>query len=138
MKMNTILKSFFLFGMSVLMAVGAMAQAGQPGQITPQERAERQAAYLKKQLALTEEQALKLDEINKSSAEAMMSLRGDQGLDRQARMEKMRGLRNKREAAIVAILTDQQKQKYKSMLQSQENRQVQRTQQRRSVRRDSN
>ncbi|WP_439881130.1 hypothetical protein ACSX1A_18550 [Pontibacter sp. MBLB2868] len=126
MRKNSILKSFLILGIGMITSVGAVAQNGQQGQMNQQERAERQTEQLKKRLALTDEQVVKLEEINKNTAETLMSLRNDQSLDRQSKMDRVKTIRDEREAAIVALLTDEQKQQYEVMQQNRQEKQVQR------------
>jgi Spy/CpxP family protein refolding chaperone len=120
MKMNIILKSLFVISLGLLLSVGAKAQDGPQGQMSPQELLDREAKQMKKQLLLTKEQTAKLEQVNKNSITAMIELRNNQALDRQARIDKMRSMRTEREAAIKAMLTEEQSKKYEEMQQNRE------------------
>jgi hypothetical protein len=72
-----------------------------------QERAEERTAELVSQLGLNEDQAQRVGIINNDFAKAMTDIR-TAGLDEAARKEKMKGLRNQREADLKAVLTEAQ------------------------------
>jgi thioesterase domain-containing protein len=121
MKMNYILKSIFMLSLTLLLSIGAKAQDGQQTQMSPQELLDREAKQMKKQLLLTKEQVGKLEQVNKNTIAAMIELRNSQGMDRQARMEKMRNMRTDRESAIKEMLTAEQIEKYEIMRKDREN-----------------
>ncbi len=117
--------------LGLLLSVGAMAQQsqGQQGQInqqgqqlTPEERAARQTQLYKEQLALTDEQATKLEEITTKASEAMMAARNEQNADRQERMKRMQAILQTQNSEIMAILTDEQKKKFETMVAEQRTR----------------
>jgi hypothetical protein len=72
-----------------------------------QERADQRTAELVSQLGLNEDQAQRVGIINNDFAKAMTDIR-TAGLDEAARKEKMKGLRNQREADLKAVLTEAQ------------------------------
>jgi periplasmic protein CpxP/Spy len=130
MKKRSIIKSVYLLALGILLSGAAVAQDGPQRQMGSQE----QEQNLKKHLSLTNEQGAQLDQINASSREAVLSLRNDQTMDRQMKMDKLRMMRIEREEAIKAILTEEQKEKYTAMQQREDNSKVQQTQQQRKKR----
>lgn len=137
MKQSIIIKAFFVAAFGLL-SVGAMAQGQQQGPANQQEMEAQQIERLTKHLSLTAEQVARIQEVNHNSREAVMALRNDQTMDRQVKMEKMRSMRAEREAAIKAILTQEQAQKYEAMLQNQQNQQGQQGQRPQGRRRGAN
>ena len=121
MKTKTIFKSLFVISLGLLLTISANAQDSQQGQMSPKEILDKEAREMKKQLLLTKEQTAKLEEINKSSITALIELRNNQSMDRQARIEKMRSMRTERETTIKSMLTEEQAKKYEVMQQNREN-----------------
>jgi hypothetical protein len=72
-----------------------------------QERAEERTAELVSQLGLNEDQAQRVAVINNDFVKVMTDVRSA-GLDEAARREKMKGLRQQREADLKAVLTEAQ------------------------------
>ena len=73
------------------------------------------AAYFAN-ITLSAEQSTKVDSIMKATADARAALRGDQTLDREARMAKTRELTTKQNDAIKALLKDDQKAAFEKNL----------------------
>lgn len=71
------------------------------------ERAEERTAELVSQLGLNDDQAQRVGIINNDFAKAMTDARSA-GMDEVARREKMKGLRQQREADLKAVLTEAQ------------------------------
>jgi Spy/CpxP family protein refolding chaperone len=68
---------------------------------------------MKAQLGLTNEQAKKLADIRKDNAEKMRSIRENTTLDRTAKQEQMKALKEQQKEATKSILTPDQLQKMK-------------------------
>lgn len=117
--------------LGLLLSAGAMAQQSQGQQsqrnqlgqqVSPEERAARQTQLYKEELALTDEQVTKLEEITKKASEAMMAARSEQNADRQERMKRMQAIQQTQNSEIMAILTDEQKKKFETLVAEQRNR----------------
>ena len=67
---------------------------------------------LSEQLGLSADQKARLAPVLKSQAEKLRALRDDQSLDRSAKMEKMRAIREEGNKAIAAVLTPEQVTKF--------------------------
>jgi Spy/CpxP family protein refolding chaperone len=70
---------------------------------------------LKKDLALSDSQAAKIDSLLKVQRAQISDLRDKYGDDREGMMEEMRGVREKTNTAIEALLTDEQVTKYRKI-----------------------
>lgn len=80
---------------------------------TPEEHAQQ----LKKALDLTDEQTAQVTKIYTEMQEELSKLREQSGGDREAMREAMRDFREKTDARINEILTDEQKEKYQTFQQ---------------------
>jgi len=80
---------------------------------TPEEHAQQ----LKKALDLTDEQTAQVTKIYIEMQEELSKLREQSGGDREAMREAMRDFREKTDARINEILTDEQKEKYQTFQQ---------------------
>lgn len=76
---------------------------------TPEERAQRTADQLTKQLGLTEDQKTKVKSIYLDQATAMMKMREESKGDREAMMAKMKTVNEETDKKVEALLTAEQK-----------------------------
>lgn len=76
------------------------------------QRAEDRLERLKTDLALTEDQVGKVKAVLAQQMTSMQGIRGDESLDRDQRMAKMKEAREAMDAEIAAILTPEQKAKW--------------------------
>jgi protein CpxP len=83
--------------------------------MTPEERAQQ----LQKALDLTDEQTGQVTKIYTEMREELSKLRQESGGDREAMREAIRDFREKTDARINEILTDEQKEKYQTFQQEQ-------------------
>jgi hypothetical protein len=70
----------------------------------------------KEELKLTPEQTVKYDALNKEYGEKFEALSKDASLDKDAQKEKKMGLKKEKEAKLLEILTPEQQEKYKEMM----------------------
>lgn len=87
-------------------------QAGQGGQFTP----ERQLEMLTESLTLTPEQSAKIKPIMERDREKMRELREDKSLSQEDRRAKLGELARTRTEEIRAVLTPEQQEKYKALM----------------------
>jgi Spy/CpxP family protein refolding chaperone len=124
MKTNIILKSLIIIGFIGLLSGETIAQRRQQGATEARVHGGQQLRNLKEQLNLTDEQVAQLTSLNKSNKDAMLSLRNDETLDRQTKMELMQELRQEREEALKEILSPEQHTQFLTFQQqNQQNRQ---------------
>jgi hypothetical protein len=76
------------------------------------QRAQERLDRLKTDLALTDDQVEKIKTIFAQQVTSMQSLRGDESLDREQRMARMKEAREAVDAQVAAILTPEQKSKW--------------------------
>ena len=96
---------------AVLIGLAAVAVQAQPRRRTP----EQQTQTLKDSLNLTKDQAAKVLGIFQTADKERDSVMSSNTGDRQARWEAMRGLMEKTDKQIEALLTPEQKTKYDAM-----------------------
>jgi periplasmic protein CpxP/Spy len=114
------MKKLVLVGASVLMmSVMTIAQPGNPGKKSPQERAEQQTARLTKELSLTPEQATKVKAILATKGAEMDSVRAKKmaGGDKKEMHADRNAAREKTDAELKAVLTPEQYTKFQAMMQ---------------------
>jgi hypothetical protein len=86
-------------------------------QMSPEDRAKQETEWMKKDLALTAQQLVKVDSINLKYAKKSADLRSQmQGQDREARMAKMQEIQGQKETELKAVLTEDQLKKYKELV----------------------
>jgi hypothetical protein len=95
-----------------LMMVSTIMFAQQKGD--PMDRASRQADKMKTELSLDDVQYKAVKAINEDFANRQLKLRGDTTLSKQAKQKKAWALRDEKNAAIAKVLTEDQKNKWKS------------------------
>ncbi|MDP4184766.1 MAG: hypothetical protein Q8862_06335 [Bacteroidota bacterium] len=101
----------FTFALFVLMLVSGMTMAQpQPGNkgMGPG----RQIEWMKKELALTPDQEVKITEINKKYAQLMVDLREKYQSDREGMRDEMMKMRDERIKDYKAVLTEEQYNKF--------------------------
>lgn len=117
--MNTIQKSLtlvlaLLLSLTFTFAQGRAPRGGGPGNLTPEERAERQTDVMTERLGLTEEQVAKVKELNLAFAEKMQANREKAGEDRQAARDAMLATRDEHVEALKNVLTEEQFEKWEN------------------------
>jgi periplasmic protein CpxP/Spy len=120
-----------LFGLAII-AIASTTQAGQsfpthahkarhgfqqPQQMSAEERAKQETAWMKTDLALNDQQLVKVDSINLKFAKKRSEMRSQmQGMDRESIMAKMQEMQSQKEAELKAVLTEEQLKKYKELV----------------------
>lgn len=94
-----------------------MAQNGPKGQHNPQALESRHREKLQQELNLSDEQTARLEELNKANKEAILSIRNDETLDRQTKVEMIREVRQEREEALKELFTPEQFKQYTQLQQ---------------------
>jgi len=96
----------------------SMAQQGGQRGGTPEERTQRSLDRMKTTLSLTADQEVKVKAILAAQNKSLDSLRATagEGADMRALMQKMAPQREANEKKIMALLTDEQKKAYTTML----------------------
>lgn len=110
--------------------IDAMAY-GEREASTPEERAERQTAYLTERLSLSEEQIPQVRAIALDYAERTGGLRADGG-DRRARMQAARAMQAEQKAELLAVLDDEQDEELEAVYDELRERMRQRMRERRA------
>ena len=77
---------------------------------------ERQLKHLTKMLNLSADQQAQIKPILEEHAQQLNALRGDTSLSQHDRRAKMREIRQSSKAKLEAVLNDQQKQKFETMM----------------------
>jgi len=98
MKTTRILVTTFL--MSIFCVAWSYAQQGQKSKLTPEERVAKHVEMMKKSLNLTDEQAVKLQEVQTQLFNDMKQVRGTRGtgeINREAMKAKREEMKTKRE-----------------------------------------
>ena len=91
-------------------------QNPQNQQMSPEERAKQETEWMKKDLALTDAQLVKVDSINLKFAKKRSEMRSQmQGQDREAMMAKMQEMQAQKETELKPVLTEDQLKKYKEL-----------------------
>jgi Spy/CpxP family protein refolding chaperone len=73
------------------------------------EKAKDRLQKLKTELALTDDQAAKMEQIMKDNQDAMRAIRDDASLSKEQKMEKGKALRSEIDSKMAGILTPEQK-----------------------------
>lgn len=121
-------KTLLLFAALALTAGAASAQtspAARPmgmgqmdrQQMTPEQRADRQAQHLTKQLGLSADQTAKVRELALAQGQEMQAMRANASAstDRRANLEQLKAGKDKYETQLKTILTPDQYTKYEQM-----------------------
>jgi protein CpxP len=128
--MRKSLCSLFLSGALVVAGSAAFAQsdsaAQQPAPTMPGMHhgmsPDEQLARMTKELNLTPDQATQVKPILVDRQQQMMTLRQDQSMSQEDKMDKMKSLREDSNTKIAAILNDTQKQQFAEMQAKQQQR----------------
>ncbi len=99
---------------ALLLFAGSAVNAQQRVQRTPEERAKMQTEAMQKGLALNDEQAKKVFDLNLDLSKKMDSIRTASNGDRDAMMGAMKSLNDLRGAKLKTILTKEQLEKYEA------------------------
>ncbi len=111
------MKKTVLFLFVTMFAVSSLF-AQQRQRATPEQRAERQTETLVKELGLDDKQKEKVYEISLKFAQPSKS----ESTDREKRREEFRKKMEERNAAIKALLTEEQQKKFEEHLKNAQNR----------------
>ena len=93
-----------------------MAQRGPRGPMDPEQMASRQTEQMKASLELSEEQAVKVSEINLKFATQIQEIRQANEGDFAAMREALPPLREERDTALKAVLTETQWASFEKMM----------------------
>ena len=115
------------------MGSGVQAQDSQPEKPTPKVRPERKAGAeasvvkqrlerLAEQLKLTDEQKTKVREILREQVKQLRGLRQDQSMARADKVAKLKEIRESLQSQIEPVLTEEQLEKWKAILERQQQR----------------
>lgn len=99
---------FSMLAFVALLTFPLQAQQPQREGGTPEEMAKRQTERMKKSLELTDQQAVKVNEINLKFIKKQAEVRKDAGEDRTAMRETMVKLRKERQAELKTAMSDAQ------------------------------
>lgn len=105
-------KGLFALVLAFVSMTAFAQRGGGNGNATPEERAKRQTTMLTESLKLTEDQQKKVYDLNIARAKEMEALRDSQNQDR----SKMRESMEKFNAELGKILTPEQQESYKKVL----------------------
>ncbi len=112
---HAILKSL-QHALPALFLMGGIALYAQPGgggrAMNPEQRAEQQTAQMTEQLALSEAQAGKVQEINLKYAKQAQEAREQADGDREAMRDKMTTMRQEQDKELQTVMTQEQWQKW--------------------------
>ncbi len=102
---------FSLLAFVALVTLPLQAQQPKREGGTPEEMAKRQTERMKKSLELTDQQSVKVSEINLKFIKKQAEVRKDAGEDRTAMREAMVKIRKERQAELKGAMSDAQYQK---------------------------
>ena len=105
---------FFLFAF-VLSAGFAVAQSAQTAVSVNQERAHAHAIRLQKNLALTEDQVVKIEAITVAKLDAIDAVNADASKTQEQKDTEITQIRNAKEKEVLEVLTPEQVTQYNQM-----------------------
>jgi len=102
------MKKLLIATMIFVLPLLSQSVFGQRGELSPNDRAQRQTAMMQEALNLTEEQLPKVEEINLKYAQKGADLREEHQGSRETMMTAFREVRKQQEEELSVVLTEEQ------------------------------